>query len=134
MLVVRGTVAQLDDSIDYYLFDGKYHRLYRRLISLLSACESALAELWHFCKFASAERADFISGFCSVLVPKVRNCTGFQQKMPRPVVAWYHRGAECRLRRRVIYVQYCYLQRKCLCLPGSAHLGGACCCTIARLM
>jgi len=41
--------------IDCYLFDGKYHRLYRYLISFLSGCESALAERWHFCQFTLAE-------------------------------------------------------------------------------
>jgi len=58
---VGESVALLNASVDYYLFDGKYHRLYRRLISLLSAYESALAELWHFRQSASAERADFVT-------------------------------------------------------------------------
>ena len=54
--MIEDPVALEVSSIDCYLFDGKYHRLYRRLISLLSAYESALAELWHFCQLALAER------------------------------------------------------------------------------
>ena len=54
--MIEDPVALEVASIDCYLFDEKYHRLYRRLISLLSAYKSALAELWHFCQFALAER------------------------------------------------------------------------------
>ena len=40
MLVVLEMIA----SIDCYLFDGKTHRLYRLLVSFITASESALAE------------------------------------------------------------------------------------------
>ena len=51
-----------------YLLDGKHHRPHRYPIPPPPARELALAELWHFCQSALAERADFISSkilFCA---------------------------------------------------------------------